>query len=406
MLLLCYRFVSSGSECLWLPMNESSGTIARGYSSSNLGGNLVGTPQWTLSPNIYPYALLVPIGQPSYLNLAWPSQSCFNSSSNISVMLWMKPTIMSTASQWANYATAGPFSMTLCPPGGNGLCVGGTQFVIAITPSGTGTCQKYVSIVGGVWQHITIVVGGNDFLIYLNGALAPVGGWGGLNGDGSCSSFTWDGGINVGSSFSVGNIVGYNAGAGGYPGANAPLSDFRIYPWSLRPSEIAVAMTGAGVTKCLKGQYFNQSCKQCLPSYYCPNGFDSIFCPAGSYCPLGSLNATLCIIGSFSLAAASNCTLCPAGTYTSATGSSSCQQCPGGHYCPAGTSSWARLNCGRGNYCPDGSGTPSPCPYQVPPTGGWGALQVQGPAFLVETARCLNHCFWNFTSGDGMLSKC
>jgi hypothetical protein len=24
----------------------------------------------------------------------------------------------------------------------------------------------------------------------------------------------------------------------------------------------------------------------------------------------------------------------------------------------------------------------------------------------VETARCLNHCFWNFTSGDGMLSKC
>ena len=52
------------------------------------------------------------------------------------------------------------------------------------------------------------------------------------------------------------------------------------------------------------------------------------------------------------------------------------------------------------------SGAPTPCPYQVPPTGGWGALQVQGPAFLVETARCLNHCFWNFTSGDGMLSKC
>ena len=97
---------------------------------------------------------------------------------------------------------------------------------------------------------------------------------------------------------------------------------------------------------------------------------------------------------------------CPAGTYNSSAGSASCQQCPGGHYCPAGTSSWARLNCGRGNYCPDGSGAPTPCPYQVPPTGGWGALQVQGPAFLVETAHCLNHCFWNFTSGDGVLSKC
>ncbi len=109
--------------------------------------------------------------------------------------------------------------------------------------------------------------------------------------------------------------------------------------------------------------------------------------------------------GTFAIHAV-NFTLCPAGTFTSATGSTSCQQCPGGHYCPTGTSSWARLNCGRGKYCPDGSGAPTPCPYQVPPTGGWGALQVQGPAFLVETSHCLNHCFWNFTSGGGMLSKC
>ena len=113
-----------------------------------------------------------------------------------------------------------------------------------------------------------------------------------------------------------------------------------------------------------------------------------IVCPAGAF-----LNV-------------SSCNLCPAGTYTSSAGSASCQQCPGGHYCGAGTSSWARLNCGRGNYCPEGSGAPTPCPYQVPPSGGWGALQVQGPAFLVDTANCLNHCFWNFTSGEGMLSKC
>ncbi len=147
------------------------------------------------------------------------------------------------------------------------------------------------------------------------------------------------------------------------------------------------------------------TCVPCPASYYCFSG-TPVLCLAGSYCPLSSINATACPKGTYSNTGASSCTICPAGSFTSATGSTSCQQCPGGHFCPTGTSSWARLNCGRGNYCPDGSGAPTPCPYQVPPTGGWGALQVQGPAFLVETAHCLNHCFWNFTSGDGMLSKC
>ena len=146
-------------------------------------------------------------------------------------------------------------------------------------------------------------------------------------------------------------------------------------------------------------------CVPCPASFYCFSGLP-VICPAGSYCPLSSINATLCPKGFYSNAGASTCTPCLSGTFAPATGSTSCQKCPGGHFCPAGTSSWAYLNCGRGNYCPDGSGAPTPCPYQVPPTGGWGALQVQGPAFLVETAHCLNHCFWNFTSGDGMLSKC
>ena len=143
----------------------------------------------------------------------------------------------------------------------------------------------------------------------------------------------------------------------------------------------------------------------CPASYYCFSG-TPVLCPAGTYCPLSSVNATLCPKGSFSNAGASNCTLCPAGSFSTSTGSASCQQCPGGHFCPIGTSSWARLNCGRGNFCPYGSGTPTPCPPKVSPSGGWGALKVQGPAFIVETAYCLNHCFWNFTSGDGVLSKC
>jgi hypothetical protein len=159
------------------------------------------------------------------------------------------------------------------------------------------------------------------------------------------------------------------------------------------------------VPECINRRIRQLTCVPCPASYYCISGVP-VLCPAGSCCPLSSIDKLLCPKGSFSKAGAANCTLCPAGTFTSIAGSTSCQQCPGGHYCPTGTSSWARLNCGRGNYCPDGSGAPKPCPYQVPPTGGWGALQVQGPAFLVETAHCLNHCFWNFTSGDGMLSKC
>ena len=131
-------------------------------------------------------------------------------------------------------------------------------------------------------------------------------------------------------------------------------------------------------------------------------------CAPGTFADFTVRRCVMCFPGFFSNTStvASSCLQCPPGTFTPATGSTSCQQCPGGHYCPAGTSSWARLNCGRGNFCPDGSGAPTPCPFQVPPTGGWGALQVQGPAFLVDTAYCLNHCFWNFTSGDGMLSKC
>ena len=147
-------------------------------------------------------------------------------------------------------------------------------------------------------------------------------------------------------------------------------------------------------------------CVPCPASYFCSSGAP-VLCPAGSFCPVSSINATLCPKGAFAPSTgASSCTLCPSGTFAPVSGSSSCQQCPGGHFCPPGTSSWAHLNCGRGNYCPDGSSAPTPCPLQMPPSGGWGALQAQGPAFLVETASCLNHCFWNFTSSDGRLSTC
>jgi len=134
-------------------------------------------------------------------------------------------------------------------------------------------------------------------------------------------------------------------------------------------------------------------------------------CSPGTYANFTSRSCTMCPPGSFSATAmAPSCSPCAAGTFAKPFGSTSCEVCPGGHYCPAGTSSWARLNCGRGNYCPDGSAVPIPCPIQIVPVpyASWAShpFTAQGPAFLMETAHCLNHCFWNFTSGDGMLSKC
>ncbi len=134
-------------------------------------------------------------------------------------------------------------------------------------------------------------------------------------------------------------------------------------------------------------------------------------CSPGTFANFSSRSCIMCPPGSFSSTSmASSCSPCAAGTFAKPFGSTSCEACPGGHYCPAGTSSWARLNCGRGNYCPDGSAVPIPCPIQIVPVpyASWAShpLTAQGPAFLVETSACLNHCLWNFTSGDGMLSKC
>ena len=134
-------------------------------------------------------------------------------------------------------------------------------------------------------------------------------------------------------------------------------------------------------------------------------------CFPGTFANFTSRSCVLCLPGSFSSASmATSCSPCAAGTFAKPYGATSCEACPAGHACPPGTSSWASLNCGRGNYCPEGSAEPIPCPIQIVPVpyASWAShpLTAQGPAFLVETSACLNHCFWNFTSGDGMLSKC
>ena len=133
-------------------------------------------------------------------------------------------------------------------------------------------------------------------------------------------------------------------------------------------------------------------------------------CSPGTYANFNSRRCIVCLPGSFSsVNSAPSCSLCPGGMFATPPGSTSCDACPAGHACPPGTSSWARLNCGRGNFCPKGSTTPTPCPIQMAPVpyASWAShpLSAQGPAFLVETSSCLNHCFWNLTSGNGRLSK-
>jgi hypothetical protein len=134
-------------------------------------------------------------------------------------------------------------------------------------------------------------------------------------------------------------------------------------------------------------------------------------CFPGTFANFTSLSCIECLPGSFSIAySAEACSLCPGGKFAKSYGSTTCDVCPAGHACPPGTSSWARLNCGRGRYCPEGSTVPLLCPTQIVPApyASWAShpLASQGPAFLMETASCLNHCFWNFTNDSTMLSKC
>ena len=189
-------------------------------------------------------------------------------------------------------------------------------------------------------------------------------------------------------------------------GAGAVVDGFGTAASLSAPWGVALAPSGTMFVTDNAGTYVRQlTCVPCPATFYCATGVP-LLCPAGSACPLSTITPQQCQRGTAAAAGSSVCSACAAGTFAPAPGAAACQQCPSGHYCPPGTAVWANLNCGRGKYCPAGSAAPLPCPYQVPPVGGWGDLGVQGPAFLVETAACINHCFWNFSSGDGLLSRC
>ncbi|XP_033646870.1 uncharacterized protein LOC117306372 isoform X1 [Asterias rubens] len=100
---------------------------------------------------------------------------------------------------------------------------------------------------------------------------------------------------------------------------------------------------------------------ECSPGHYCELGVDTQtptasdghkgiggICPAGSYCPTGTVTPHECDAGSF----------------TASEGQSSCSPCTAGYYCPANTSDPTMYPCSAGYYCPLETGyeTEFPCP--------------------------------------------
>jgi len=141
------------------------------------------------------------------------------------------------------------------------------------------------------------------------------------------------------------------------------------------------------------------SCVPCPASFYCFSGAP-VICPAGSYCPFSSVNATLSPPGTYSPSpGASSPTPCFSGTYNPLPGQSSCLQCEPGYFCPS--NSTTMTPCGINNYCPRGSSSPTPCPAFLAVDAVLGP--ANGPAYDVDTAACLAHCY---SGGPGQTSTC
>ena len=85
-------------------------------------------------------------------------------------------------------------------------------------------------------------------------------------------------------------------------------------------------------------------------------------CPAGAYCPAGSVVGVACPPGSSCAAGAAANASCAPGTYAQTRGLASCDRCPPGSYCGAGAAAYAA--CPPGHFCPEATPAPDvfPCP--------------------------------------------
>lgn len=330
------------------------------YAPNRTGPTLLMTGSISFSEGFIGQGIFVPSG--SYLTSpsSLPATLLPYGSWSSTVAAWVKTSTIGTVTYWGGsiaYAGTSPVNWGVIP-GGNGPGTGSLWchwWPVTVNP---GSSSLAVLVLDNTWHHIAYTFDNASNTLTSYRDCYPVG-----SATAAYPPSLQPSVFQIGSSTSSENYDNFYFGH---------IDEVYVWQTALSPERIS-SLPGC----CPYGSFYNRSVGHCAQ------------CPSGS-----SRNGTL-----------TSCTPCNAGSYSKA-GAVSCTICPGGHFCPPGTSSWARLNCGRGNYCPDGSGSPTPCPYQVPPPGGWGQLKVQGPAFLFETAHCLNHCFWNFSSGDGLLSKC
>ena len=146
----------------------------------------------------------------------------------------------------------------------------------------------------------------------------------------------------------------------------------------------------ANQVQCDSGQYQDvvgsAVCKTCPEGFYCDgllqNGSDCALgvsqpmpCPAGSYCPQGTMFADqyLCPEGTFSsslyLSNMSQCQSCSEGYYCASRGQiTPTGMCSAGYYCTGGSNTSTPVNnmsgdrCPAGYFCNAGANSPSACP--------------------------------------------
>jgi len=142
---------------------------------------------------------------------------------------------------------------------------------------------------------------------------------------------------------------------------------------------------------CLPGKYCSAESLvlpqgDCDPGYYCWEGSISKTplvhenptnipiskfgpCPAGHYCPQGTVEPFECPAGTFNPLtgqdAVGDCQACTAGFYCSSSGLTAVEgSCAPGYYCPVGSKEIKPIGkyCAAGQYCPLGSAVATSCP--------------------------------------------
>jgi DNA-binding beta-propeller fold protein YncE len=298
---------------------------------------------------------------------------------------------------------------------------------------GTGVAALFNAPTSAVWHpNGTLFVAGwlDNRVRRINIATATVstlagnGAAGGSNGVGTAATFNEPRGVALDATFSTLYVAEYSghrirsidlstalvqtvAGSG----ASGFVNSFGVAAVFNRPIFIASSPSGMLYTADYINNRIRQlTCVPCPASYYCSSGAP-VLCPAGSYCPLSSVNPTPCPAGTWSAAGAASCIPCSAGSYSSVPGAAApftCTPCSAGTYSAASgaPSSAVCLPCAAGSYSAQGA---TSCPFTVAtcPVGsyanGTAACAPCSPATActVPGLSAQPPCYWNVSTTVG-----